>query len=542
MLKKNQQGDSHDSLIRGSAWMTFGSIFSRILGAIYIIPWYAWMGDHGNVANALTAKSYNIYSLFLIISTAGIPGAVAKQVARYNAVNEYGVGKRLFKNGLGLMALLGVVSAALMYFLAPVLAAGDARQVPVLQSLAVAVLIIPVMSLMRGFFQGYNDMAPSAISQFVEQFVRVVWMLLTAFFIMKIQKGNYVDAVTQSNLAAAIGAAFGLGLLVWYYKRNQRQINTLVEESDNQIQVSTKRLLFEIIEQSIPFIIIDSGITLFQLVDQYTFHPFIKMFVNAGYDQIESWYALFGLNANKLIMIVVSLATAMAVTAIPLLAGAHAKKDGKEMADQIENTLQLFFFVMMPSSLGMAAIAKPLYTIFYGYDALGTSVLYLSAFVAIILGLFTVLAAVLQGLSDNKLAIKYLLLGLGLKLIVQFPMIYFFKIYGPLLATAVGLGITSWLAMKHLRLVYHYNSERLSRRFIGIAGFSLLMFAAVTIVVQGMYLFLSSNSRMVAVGVIVAALAVGVGVYVYAVLKTELAQKIIGPKMGRIAEKLHISV
>ena len=369
MLKKNQQGDSHDSLIRGSAWMTFGSIFSRILGAIYIIPWYAWMGDHGNVANALTAKSYNIYSLFLIISTAGIPGAVAKQVARYNAVNEYGVGKRLFKNGLGLMALLGVVSAALMYFLAPVLAAGDARQVPVLQSLAVAVLIIPVMSLMRGFFQGYNDMAPSAISQFVEQFARVVWMLLTAFFIMKIQKGNYVDAVTQSNLAAAIGAAFGLGLLVWYYKRNQRQINTLVEESDNQIQVSTKRLLFEIIEQSIPFIIIDSGITLFQLVDQYTFHPFIKMFVNAGYDQIESWYALFGLNANKLIMIVVSLATAMAVTAIPLLAGAHAKKDGKEMADQIENTLQLFFFVMMPSSLGMAAIAKPLYTIFYGYDA-----------------------------------------------------------------------------------------------------------------------------------------------------------------------------
>jgi O-antigen/teichoic acid export membrane protein len=52
-------------MVKGSAWMTFGSIVSRILGALYIIPWYAWMGSHGNIANALTAKSYNIYSLFI---------------------------------------------------------------------------------------------------------------------------------------------------------------------------------------------------------------------------------------------------------------------------------------------------------------------------------------------------------------------------------------------------------------------------------------------------------------------------------------------
>ena len=84
---QNSNQDSHATLIKGSAWMTFGSIVSRILGAIYIIPWYAWLGSHGNVANALTAQSYNIYSLFLIISTAGIPGAIAKQVAQYNPMN-----------------------------------------------------------------------------------------------------------------------------------------------------------------------------------------------------------------------------------------------------------------------------------------------------------------------------------------------------------------------------------------------------------------------------------------------------------------------
>ena len=74
-----------EKMIRGSAWMTAGSVFSRILGAIYVIPWRIWLGAAFLTANALFTKGYQIYSLFLIISTAGVPGAVSKQVARYNA-------------------------------------------------------------------------------------------------------------------------------------------------------------------------------------------------------------------------------------------------------------------------------------------------------------------------------------------------------------------------------------------------------------------------------------------------------------------------
>ena len=96
---KQNVNNTQDTFIKGSAWMTFGSIASRILGALYIIPWYAWMGNYGNIANALTARSYNIYSIFILISTAGIPGAIAKQVAKYNALNEYGIGRKLFRKG-----------------------------------------------------------------------------------------------------------------------------------------------------------------------------------------------------------------------------------------------------------------------------------------------------------------------------------------------------------------------------------------------------------------------------------------------------------
>ena len=537
--------NTQETFIKGSAWMTFGSIASRILGALYIIPWYAWMGHYGNIANALTARSYNIYSIFILISTAGIPGAIAKQVAKYNALNEYGIGRKLFRKGLILMTFLGIISAAVMYFASPILASNgstsDPRQVAVMRSLSYAILIIPILSIMRGYFQGYADMMPSAMSQFVEQLARVIWMLLTAYVIMQMQHGSYVHAVIQSNLAAAVGAIFGIAILLWFLFRRRQMLNDLVTNSNNEINVSTSSLFFEIIEQAIPFIIIDAGIQLFYLVDQYTFHPMIAGLVNASADTIESWYALFSLNANKLIMIIVSLASAMAVTAIPLLSAAHTQRDYQSISKQIANTLDLFLFVMIPAAFGMAGIATPIYTVFYSYDPLGSSVLYLSSFTAISLGLFTVLMAILQGLSENGLAIKYLILGLVIKIALQYPMIYLFKVYGPLISTNLGMLVIIFLAIKHLEISFGFNLGRTGRRFLGITIFSIIMFVVVKSAVVLGGTFLSPQRRFSALALVVIAVACGIIVYGFLTLKTGLLEKILGNKVTGLLRKLHLA-
>lgn len=542
MENKNiENKDSQAQLLKGSAWMTAGSILSRILGALYIIPWYAWMGKDGNLANAITAQSYNIYSLFIIVSTAGIPGAVAKQIAKYNALNEYGVSRKLFHRGLLLMIGLGIVCAGLMFGLAPILAGQDARQVPVLKSLSYAILIIPLMSLMRGYFQGFNDMMPSALSQFIEQLARVAWMLMTAYVIMKIQDGNYLRAVTQSNLAAAIGAMFGILLLVYYYQKQKAKMDNLVENSNNELQVSTNSLLLEIVQQSIPFIIIDSGINIFQLVDQYTFHPIMASFVHASFDQIESMYALFGLNANKLIMIIVSLSTAMAVTAIPLLSGAKARRDYQDIRKQIENTLELFFFFMIPSAFGMAAISTPIYTIFYSFDPVGSNVLFIASFTAIILGLFTVLMAVQQGLSENILAIKYLVVGLIVKCIIQYPLIRLFQVNGPLIATDLAFLFTILLSLKHLKVAFHFNFKRTKRRFIGIMSFSAIMFIVIFALQFILGKFIPADRRITAMILVAICVVVGALVYGFLALISGLAHSILGSKISKLERKLHIN-
>ena len=540
----NPESSSQDTMLKGSAWMTAGSIFSRILGAIYIIPWMAWMGSDYPAANALFAKGYNIYSLFLIVSTAGIPGAISKQISHYNALDQYSTGNKLFKHGLKIMTFMGVLFGAIMFFGAPLLATlftdGDPRSIPVIKSLAVAVLIIPILSILRGYLQGYSDMAPSAISQFIEQIARVIYMLIATYLIMVVNKGSYINAVVQSTFAAFIGAAVAIGILILAILKKLPRLRQLSRNGKPTENVNEKNFTREIFEQAVPFIILDAGITFFNLFDQSTFNQFMRMFVNATSAQLDNYYSLFGFQANKLIMIIVSLSSAMAVTAVPILSGLYSKGNKGKIEDQISNTLELFFFIMIPASLGMYAVAQPLWTTFYRYDSLGILMLQFSSVISILLGLFTVLSAVLQALYRNRLAIKYFIYGFIAKVVVQLPMIGIFHEFGPLVATSIGMGVVSWLMLRELHSIYPFDTGRISRRISGIILFSLIMFVSVMIVNWVVFHFVGNSNRVISMVALVFEAGLGGVIYGYLVLKTSLADKIVGSKVDRIRKLLRM--
>ena len=154
---------SKNTMVTGVAWMTAANISSKILAAAYIIPWYSWFGDNKLQANALYTKGFTVYSLFLMLSTAGLPAAISKQISHYNSLGEYNSSFRLFKGSIVLAAVLGIIIGGLMWSLSPILAAGDYRMVSIFRSLASAVMILPIMSVGRGFFKCFQDMKPSAI-------------------------------------------------------------------------------------------------------------------------------------------------------------------------------------------------------------------------------------------------------------------------------------------------------------------------------------------------------------------------------------------
>lgn len=544
----NQQGTGQDTqqdakqkMITGSAWMTAGSITSRILGAIYIIPWVAWFGVYSNQANATYAQGYNIYNMFITIATAGIPSAISKMVAHYNGLNQVQMSRKLYRAGIAVALVSGVICAAIMMLGAPLFARGDKNVIPVIRSLSWAILLIPWMSITRGYLQGYNWMAPSAMSQFVEQLFRVIYMLSATYLIMKVGSGNWVHAVTQSTFAAFIGAIGSVAVLGWSYLRHMGDMQQMEAESvPLESDVSPFRLIFNIVYQAIPFIIIESGITIFQLVDQYTFEPMMHAVGHFTHYQVDVLYALFSFNANKLYMIIISLAAAMAVTAIPLLAEARVKDDVPGMRDQISNILMLFYFVMVPASLGLSSLAQPIYTVFYRYDPAGVTMLKFASFISIALGLYTVAAAMMQGISENMKMMKYLIVGLIIKAILQFPMIWLFKGIGPLVATGLSMSVINYLILHSFNDEFRLPFHEMAKDTNQILLFSLIMYAVTTAFVMVMNLFFSPYGRFAAVVTMVVGAFIGVAIYTYLSLKSHLADRLLGARVGIIREKLHI--
>ena len=540
----NETSNQQAQMLRGTVWLTASNFISRLLGAAYIIPWYIWMGKHGAEANGLFTMGYNIYAWFLLISTAGVPVAVAKQVAKYNTKGQEEHSYAMIRGFLKFMSLLGLIFAIIMYLLSPVfakLSGGGKDLIPVMQSLSWAVLIFPSMSVIRGFFQGHNNLKPYAISQIAEQVIRVIWMLLTAYFIMKVGSGDYVEAVTQSTFAAFIGMGASLFVLFYYlWKTGLLQHIIHRPESDNEID--TKALLWDTIREAIPFIVTGSAIQLFQIIDQMTYSNVMSWFTNFSRSELLVQFSYFSANPNKITMILIAVATSIGGVGIPLLTENYVKGDFRAAGKLVQDNLTMLVAFLLPATIGAVAIAEPLYTVFYGKpDSLALGLFILAMLQTVILGLYTVLSPMIQALFQNRKAILYFGYGVLVKLILQVPFIYLFRAYGPLFSTTIGLMIPIVLMYKEIHRVTHFNRKIVFKRSLLTAILTLIMLLVVLLSVFILGFVIKPNGRVMSM--IYVALIGGVGIIVYGGLGLRLRflDRFIGNKAASLRNKFHIS-
>jgi O-antigen/teichoic acid export membrane protein len=220
--------------------LTGATFLSKILGMLYVIPFNELVGDTGGT---LFSYAYTPYNILISISTVGVPLAVSKFVSKYNSLGDYDTGMRMFRAGIMLMAVTGLLAFLALFFSAGILAefmitSEDAGIISiadvtlVIRMVSFALLIIPIMSLVRGFFQGYQSMGPTAVSQVVEQIVRIVFILGAAFIVINVFGGSIPTAVSYATFSAFIGAmASSVVLWVYWKKRKPAIENQLLQQS-----------------------------------------------------------------------------------------------------------------------------------------------------------------------------------------------------------------------------------------------------------------------------------------------------------------------
>ena len=499
---------------------------------------------------ALYQFGYVPYSLFISVATAGVPLAVSKYIAKYNALEEYAVGRKLFKSGIYLMLFSGFMAFLIMYSFAPYFGGlvlkgqKDAHSfsvddvATVIRAVSFALIVVPFMSLIRGFFQGHQSMGPSAVSQVVEQIARIVFLLVGAYAVLNLFNGSIVTAISVATFAAFIGAIAGLFVLFWYWKKRKPYLDALLEKDKGTEQVSLVDLYKEIILSAIPFVLVGVVNPLYQLVDQLTFSKAMSA-AGKGEEALEL-LGIFNFAAHKLVVIPLSLATAFALTLVPLVTESFVRGNSDMMKKQIDQIFQVLLFITIPAAIGLSILAEPAYAVFYGLNHLGTNILMAYAPASILFALYAVTAAILQGINEQRFTVFSLLLGLLIKLSINIPLIKAFDANGAIYATVIGYSVSIIINLVVIRVYTNYNYKLVFRRTILIIIFNLIMAATVIFSYKGFTLVLNPKNTMHAVLLLIICALIGASVYAYLGLKTKLADELFGNRVEKLRRKLRI--
>lgn len=527
-------------LLRGTFILTIGTILSKVLGLVYVFPFYALVGEQGG---ALYSYAYIPYTIILSIATMGVPLAVSKFVAKYNALGEYGVGRRLFKSGLILMSLTGVAAFLLLYLLAPVLAPmivlhkNEAEDVVlVLRAVSFALLLVPAQSIIRGFFQGHESMGPTAVSQVIEQIARIIFLLAGVYVVLNIMGGSLTTAISVATFAAFIGALGGLLVLVWYWMKRRKHLNELLEQDKGELDISLKDMYKELVLYAAPFVFVGLANPLFQFVDEFTFNR--AMAGNALAGKSSELFAMLATYSHKLVIIPVSLATSFGLTLIPTITKSFVEGDQALLNKYLNQTFQVVLFLTLPAVVGLSLLAGPAYATFYSASHYGGEILAWYAPVAILFSLFAVTAAILQGINQQRFTVIGLVIGLAIKLALNSILVAEFAAIGAIVATAIGYLAACIFNLLIIGKYANYKYEFVIRRSLLIFIFTGAMAVGVKAALWVLSMGLSyEDGRLQAILIITISALVGGGIYFYLSYRSKLLFLLLGNRLPFLKKK-----
>jgi len=530
-----------NKIVKGTMLLTGAAFLSKFLGLIYVIPFNAMVGTTGGT---LYGFAYTPYSIFLSLSTVGIPAAVSKFVSKYNTLEDYQTGMRMFKVGSLLMLITGFTSFLVLFFGADIFAqwsissenAKDVTQEDAafaIKMVSFALIIIPSMSIVRGYFQGNESMGPTALSQIIEQIVRIAVILVGTYIILNWLGGTIVTAVGFSTFAAFIGAVASCIVLgVYWIKRKpyiQRQLDSQEKPSSS---ISTKTLLAELLSYAGPFVIVGLAIPLYQIVDQFTFER--AMTASGRADIWSIAYAGVNVYGHKIVIIPMTIAIGLSLSMLPTLTKSFTQNDQQAMKKQINQALQIVMVFVIPACVGMIVLSSELYGSFYGLETLDItgSLLAWYAPVALLFALFTVTSSILQGINQQNYAVLSLLVGLLVKVLLNIQLIHTFGAKGAIFGTALASGIAVVLNLYRIKKSIRFEFKQTIKRTILVGIFTVIMVLIIYLLKMIMgWIMPYEESRMgVTIMLLVGVAGGGVAYLVLAYIST-LLEHVFGGKI-----------
>ena len=529
-MKKN-------SFIQGAVILAVSGIIVKLIGAVSRIYLSRLLGGEGI---GLYQMAYPIYLLCLSISTAGLPVAISIMVSERNAIHDFLGGQRILKIALSVLTLTGLLFSVGLYFGSSVLIdhhiVRDPRAYWSLIALAPAVFCATISATMRGYFQGLQNMTPTAVSEVIEQFVRVVTMIGLAIILLP--KGLEFGAA-GATFGAAPGAAAAILTLGWFYWHDRKHRKMWYMSQDKSIVPdSTWNIMKRLFILAIPVSCANIMIPIVSNIDLFIVPKRLEV---AGFN-VEQATTLFGYltgMATALIIMPTIVTSSMSSSLVPGISEASIKKDFDTIRRRARTALRLASVFTLPAAIGLGVIATPISTMLYATANAGPCIAVMSIGI-FFLGIQQVTTGILQGLGKTAVPFINLIVSGCVKVAFSWNLTAMpqFGVLGAAFATDTDFAVAAALNLLFLYRYMRFNMD-----------YGHLLKVAIASAVMGVAVYFSFGAIIGAIhsNTLSALLAICVGVVVYALgilltkaIKPEDVRTMpkIGPKLAAIIEKI----
>lgn len=438
---------SSDKFLRGAAILTLAGLTVKVIGSFNRILLSRLLGGEGI---GLYQMAYPVYLLLLAVSSAGIPIAISIIISEKLAKNDYYNAQRVFKISLCLMAFTGFIFAGSLFMASGWLIENqiisDARAYYGLVALTPAVFFSTILACFRGFFQGHQLMTPPAVSQILEQLVRVMTMVLLAYYLLPY---GLEYAAAGAAFGAVPGGITGLIVLSCFYCRYRKRWR-LQSSNINAVKESAAVIIKRLILLALPVSCANIMVPVSSSIDMLLVP---NRLVASGFavDEATTLFGYLAGMAQPLLMMATIPTMSMATSLVPAISEASVLQDRAGIAVKAATAMKLCCLLTVPAAVGMSVLAEPISLLLYGTGKAATAIMH-SGPAIWLLGMHQITTGILQGIGIINIPMLNMLLGIMAKVAAAWVLTdAVFNIAGAAWATNINFAVATLLNLAVLQ-------------------------------------------------------------------------------------------
>lgn len=491
-----------------AALLSAAALIAKVLSAFYRVPLQNLAGDLGFY---VYQQVYPLYGIGMTFALNGLPVFISRLVAEKSAAERPALVRQLHTIlvGVSLAAFLGFqLTAGLI-----ARAMGDSGLTPMIQAVAWMYLFMPTLALGRGYYQGTLDMTPTAVSQVIEQTLRVLVIILAAWYYHIHTDWGYYTMGTFAMTGATVGA-IGAALTLWHYRRADPFWHSVrLATPDNDWRGLTRRLLL----QGGSICLFAAALILFQLVDSFTVARTLQKIGNPPIMARE----LKGIydRGQPLVQLGLVLSSAFGTTLVPNLTRALQQGSRVRIQRLATEVTHISLLFSVAATGGLIALLPWINQLLFGdREQLITLALYLGAIVLV--AMINTYNAILQSVGNYRAATYGLLIGIALKAALTGPLIRLFGLPGASLATLIGLAVVWWIIFNQMPSLIRIavSTRAFGTRLLRVTVPMMAGAWLTALLVQGRL----GTGRLASIGITASGIIVGLALFLFLALRFHL--------------------